>query len=307
MRVRMVSLLMAISLLASSSVLPVDAAQVVSYQVYAFAGGFATPAIVTTSLSSSGAYSRVYGSTQYPSGGYSVAIPANNVGGYLIVAGYYPITGSSGSGWYSPSSYTLLTPFYFISTEIKTVKPSSSTVPGIGADPFSGIVYIPPHVGTLYLNVYGVLPGDNSNQNWYGAYKAQGATIQFVPDTSSSGGSQQVVEQLQQVNQNIQNIYNEMQSSPEDNQYADELLDQLGQLMDSIDNLTQQIEDNTNRPSPDDLLPSAPLDLLPPSDDAALVGYEAVSSILAAPLMLSLLFMVFTLAFIRYVLFGKHD
>lgn len=309
MRVRMMSLLMAIVLIVSSAVLSADAAQVVNYQVYAVVGG-TTAANSSTSMgssSSSSAYSRVYGSTPYASGGYSVAIPASSVGGYLIVAGYYPIvSGVNGSGWFSPTTYSFLVPFYFISTRIDTVKASSSTISGIGAMPFSGIVYIPPHSGTLYLNVYGMLPGENSATNYYGAYKLQGATIQFVPDdTSSSGGSQQVVEQLQQVNQNIQNIYNEMQSSSEDNQYADELLDQLDQLMDSIDNLTQQIEDNTSRPPPEDIVPSIPPVLISPPDAPSQDGRTAISDILGSSVVTSFLIMVFSLAFLRYVLYGK--
>lgn len=284
-----------LSVLLMVPVLPAaSAAQNVNYAVNAFAAVQASN-FFTTALSKGS--TRIYGSVGSYTGGYIVTIPANTQSGYLVVAGYLPaMSYTSVSGWGSPPLINYPVPFYVLSSS-NTFAPTVLNSHDDG-QPFTGVVYVPAHTNTLYLFVYA---GQAGTGVYLGAYSASNAFINFVPDTDSSGPL------LQQILSQLQDIKSEVTSSPDDNQAAQAIVDQIEQTMEEIEELNKQIEDNTNRPDPDDLLPSAPVELLPPSDDAAVAGYEAVSSILASPLMLSLLVMVFTLAFVRYVLFGKHD
>lgn len=289
-------LVMVLMLLLNSIVIPVGASQVVDYNVSAFVGGNSTSGTSSsTSLSPGSAY--LFGSPT-PVGGYSIQIPPNEQSGYLIVAGISPIrtTSSPGSGWVSASSYSYEVPYYFLST----VSGYGYNPPGI-MEPFSGIVYVPAHSVTLYLNVYGY--NNSTAASYWGAQRFTRATIQFVAD--SGDASSDIVAGLQQVNQSIQNVYNEIQSSSEDNEYAEQLLDELQGIMDSIDELTQQIEDNTNRPPPDDIVPSMPPVFVAPSDIPSQDGRTAITDILASSILTNILIMVFSLAFLRYVLFGK--
>lgn len=267
-----------------------DAATVVDYPVTVFSGAVGGTSSSTTFDSD---LRKVYATATYV-GGYSIQIPASDVSGYMIVAGYYPITSNaSGSGWFVPSSYQVLTPFYQITTGFAPYAYTDS----VTGQPFTGIVYIPAHSQTIRLTVYG---HRDSTRN--GAGRSSNAIMYFVPDNEATGD---VVSGLQDINQSIQNIYNEIQSSPEDDQYADELLEQLQGIMDSIDELTQQIEENTNRPPPESLVPSMPPVLVTPPDAPSQDGRTAISDILATSIITNILIMVFSLAFLRYVLFGK--
>lgn len=296
---RMISILIALTILLSSFVVPVGAAQTVNYTVYAFRGGYAsTDTAQSTVLNTNSRL--VFASMNTTVGGYSIAIPPNTQSGYFLVAGIFPIRAYtvSGTGWQTPSQYEFANPYYFISSQI-----GGAFTPPNSPEPFSGIVYIPAHTTTIYLNVYGYSTGQAYP---WGAYRLSGSIMQFIPDVSGdSSGTDRVIQQLQQVNQSIQNVYNEIQSSPEDNQYAEELLEELKSIMDTIDELTQQIEENTNRPPPDDIVPSIPPVLLAPSDVPSQDGRTAITDILASSFLTNILIMVFSLAFLRYVLFGK--
>lgn len=282
-------------------VVSASAAQNVNYTVTIFSGvgTGSTTNMVTGSISKGQVLVHGNATTVY---GYYVAIPPNTQSGYLIVAGYYPVRSTvTGSGWFTPSTYYLSRPTYYFSSNAPTVVSNESAVP----DYFDGIVYVPAHTSTIYLVVYS---GGASGRN--GVYCASNSFINFIPDTGGADYSsilQQILTQLQNLKSEASNILGQVTSTPSQDQAAQAIVDQIEQTMQEIEELNQQIEDNTNRPPPDELLPTAPAELLPPSDGAAVVGYDAVSSILASPLMMSLLVMVFTLAFVRYVLFGKHD
>lgn len=301
-----------LSVLLMVPVLPAaSAAQAVNYTVTAFATFNATTVQQTTLNKGS---TLVWGTNNTVSGGYIVTVPANAQSGYLVVAGYNTITYASkpSNGWASVSSgYFVTEPYYYISSSISSTPMdfTNDDAYPFNGEPFTGIVFVPAHTSTLYLVVYGKQT-NQAAQNYNGARALSNAFINFVPETAGPDYSsilQQILSQLQGLKSDASSILGQVTSTPEENQAAQAIVDQIEQTMEEIEELNKQIEDNTNRPDPDDLLPSAPAELLPPSDDAAAAGYEVVSSILASPLMLSLLVMVFTLAFVRYVLFGKHD
>lgn len=284
-------------------VVPSSAAQIVNYSVSVFTG-YAGTNYATSGLSVG--QSLVH-STSTGVGGYVVTIPANVQSGYLIVAGYVPIflSSVSGSGWVNAANPNHEVPNYVLQSNPQLASLGTNQGATDVGSPFSGVVYIPAHTNTLYLIVYGTGRAEKR-----GARSLSGAFINFVPESAGSDYSsilQQILSQLQGLKAEASSILDQITSTPEENQAAQAIVDQIEQTMEEIEELNRQIEDNTNRPEPDDLLPSAPSELLPPSDGAAVVGYELVTSMLSSPFMLSFLLMVFTLAFIRYVLFGKHD
>lgn len=90
---------------------------------------------------------------------------------------------------------------------------------------------------------------------------------------------------------------------------ASQYVKDMGELQDQIDEANQTIEDNTNRPSADALVPATP-DIIQDGvigggDAAATAMMDDFGSLLASPLILNVLVFVFTLAFLSYVLFGK--
>lgn len=293
-------------LLVLSLIRPVSAAQVVNYQVYAIAG----PSNVTglTTYSRALSKSQAYCYASMPIGGFSIAIPPSNVSGYLVVAGIYPVAAnskSSGTGWYEPSDYERPICYYFFAASI-SLRSNMSSVGGSAADdaePWTGIVYVPAHTGTLYLNV--VCHQSYATTYGKGALYGSTAFINFVPDTSDSGGSKDIIVQLEQIVQNIQNIQQEITSSPEQNAQAQEMVEQMQETLDEIRDLVQQIEENTSRPPPEEILPTINPDITNPSDPAAQTALQAVGDLFGNSLITNLLLIVITLAFVRYVLFGK--
>lgn len=300
---------------------PVDASQAVSYSVSAFITY--NNSVSVYSMNRVGAFYNLGGGGGNAPYGYVVEVLPNDVPGYLVVSGYYNMninqTNRGSNSWTYSTSVTNannnLPAYYYISDSLSN---GPSFLVGYSSyKPFPGIAYIPAHSNVLYLWVF------TSGATTYGAgaYRYSDSSILFLPDNIYSAQLDQIIEYLkdmvngasgdsvilQQIFQTLEQIRSIVTSDPDMDDYSQSYLDQIDQIMEEIEELNKTIDDNTNRPDPDDLLPSAPSELLPPSDDAAAAGYEAVSSILASPLMLSLLVMVFTLAFVRYVLFGKHD
>lgn len=268
------------------------------YNVYAFSGGANDSSFFYTPISSG--QTLVYNTTNYNNGGIIIEIPANQQSGYLTVAGMFPITCATknGSGWGAHASGSvgqIWAPSYVISSNLSYA--GLTTNDNAPSGPFPGMIFVPAHTQTLYLYLFAA----NSSATYRGGIVLPNAFIQFLPDTDQSSTV------LQQILTQITNIKNEITSSTVDNQYSQEIVDQMDDLLEQIEDLTQQIEDVTFRPPPDTILPSPPADLLPPVDPAGQLGFEAVTSILSLPLILSFLLMVFTLALIRYVLFGKSQ
>lgn len=285
-------------------------------------------------------------------GGYRLLIPPNDVSGYLIVAGNYPVymASTNTSSWITSGSPIIMSSYYSLS--------SSPNYIDRLLEPFTGIVYIPAHTETLYLYVGQTFDREvSSNSTAYGAMRTSYAIDYFIPDTggadysallqtinasiqsvyqallangqtesaisdklvemantlqsvlsalqSSGGDVSSIVSALDDVNTKLQSTLDQITSSVSDNDYTQQILDDMDQLMEKIDDLTQQIEDNTNRPPPEDIVPSIPPQLLPPTDETAIAGRNAISGILSSPFFVTFLLMVFSLAFLRYVLFGK--
>lgn len=92
---------------------------------------------------------------------------------------------------------------------------------------------------------------------------------------------------------------------------SDSFLQDMEDVTQQIEDTNKIIEDNTNRPSADSLVPDVP-DII---QDGVIGGGDAVAtammgdfgSLLSSPLILQLLILVFTLAFLSYVLFGKKE
>lgn len=272
-------------------VVPSFAASVVQYDVYAVAQGNVSGQSAQSVLLTPG-LTRAYASNN---GGISIRIPANEQSGYFFVVGIHPIaTTASGSGWYSPSSYYQLNPTYYFSSSMTTVGQVNSGAQEL----FTGVVYIPAHTNDVYLNIIIVT---SSNSVYVGGTRFSNSCMYFVPDTGDSG----TVSSLEVVIQQLQEIQQAVQSSPEQDSDSQQLLDEVQSLLDEIDELVSVINDNTYRPPPDDILPSMPPSVLPPSDEAAVAGRDAIVTIMASEFMVGILLLVFTLAFVRYVLFGK--
>lgn len=110
---------------------------------------------------------------------------------------------------------------------------------------------------------------------------------------------------VNQVNDTLTQINNNITSTTEQNQASQDMVDEMGQIRDQIDDMSKQIDDLTNRPPPDSVLPSIPPYIGNPPDDASQVAQTAIKSMFANSIILPFMVMVFTLALVRYVLFGK--
>lgn len=271
-------------------IVPVNAAQTVNYAVSAWANNGST---LSTPFSSSFPY--VIRST---AGGYMVTIPPNVQSGYLIIAGYMPVVSTSvvPDNWSIATNYNTLYSLKYIFSSSPTLIEDDSIFDNV----FNGVVYVPAHNSTLYLIVssrYSEIPYG------YGVRRLSNAFINFIPD--SPDNSSEVVGGLTEINQSIQNIINQITSSSEANADSEAMVEHMEQLQERIDELSQQIEDNTSRPPPEDLVPSIPPVMVSPSNPAAIDGRKAISDMLSSSFFTTFLLMVFSLAFLRYVLFGK--
>lgn len=122
---------------------------------------------------------------------------------------------------------------------------------------------------------------------------------------SNSGNVSGIVSALDTVNDKLQSTLDQLTSSDDDNELTQQILDKMDELMEEIDELNLTINDKANRPPPEDIVPSMPPQLLEPTDPSAIEGRNFITDLLSSQFFLTFLLMVFTLAFIRYVLFGK--
>lgn len=274
-----------LSLIFPLSILPASAATVVDYTVYGFHGssyGVLQPgAVYSTSITATTA-------------GVIIQIPANSQSGYFIAAGFVPcqVVNNSFS--------RVLSANYFVSSTISIpIANDGSNSTGTPSVEWTGVVYIPAHTNTLYLHIFGDYGDATAN---IGGYRYGTAFMNFIPESTSG-----LSEVLNAMANNLYLIRSQLQSSTAQNNASKAFVSQIDELMSQIDQLNQTIEDNTFRPPADSILPSPPSDLLPPSDAAASLAFSSISSILSHQVILSVLIMVFTLAFSRYVLFGKSS
>lgn len=267
--------------------------------VTAFCGGTLSTSSSTTFSTTSvspGSIVSAGGNIANRYGGFYFQLPSSSFSGYLIVAGLQLITSvRSSNGWGAPTKYQFINMYYYISTE----PPSSHGVDladGEGA-PFSGIVEVPAVMDTnLYLVVYGDTGTGSSSNRTIGVSYSSSSVFRYVSSSYTS---------LTSVTTILNNILNELRSSSSQDASSAAFIEQVEGIMQQIDDLVDRINENTNRPPIESLLPSPPGELLQPSDPVSMLGYSTVSSILETPFLLTVLFMVITLAFLRYVLFGK--
>lgn len=114
---------------------------------------------------------------------------------------------------------------------------------------------------------------------------------------------------LRSILSSSERIQSMLTPTPQQSSTASQYVQDMGELQDQIDEANQTIEDNTNRPSADALVPATP-DIIQDGvigggDAAATAMMDDFGSLLASPLILNVLVLVFTLAFLSYVLFGK--
>lgn len=112
---------------------------------------------------------------------------------------------------------------------------------------------------------------------------------------------------LYQILQAIKDSSAGMAVSPDDKQAAEDFRQEVGEKADVIDSMAQEIEEKQNRPAVADIVPVVDTTVINPTDPAAVDGMQVVSGILSTPLLLQMLMVVFSLAFLRYVIFGKSE
>lgn len=218
-----------------------------------------------------------------------IHIPSHSTTLYLVVAGY---------------PYTTLSGFFGVQ---KT---------------YNAVVHFIPDPDVVSPDYTSILESINAGiQSVYQALLTNGQTESAISDKlvemantlqsvlsalqSSGGDVSGIASALNDVNSKLQSTLDQITSSGVDDEYTQQILDDMDELMNKIDDLTQQIEENTNRPPPEDIVPSIPPQLLPPTDETAIAGRDAISGILSSSFFVTFLLMVFSLAFLRYVLFGK--
>lgn len=115
-----------------------------------------------------------------------------------------------------------------------------------------------------------------------------------------------IPDKLDAIKTAIDNLGNATAVSPGDQQVAADMRDKMEQISGQIADASQKIDELTQRPEPSAIVPSAP-DILTTTDVAAVSAVDAYKSILATPLVLQMLLVLFGLAFLHYVLFGKGE
>lgn len=130
-------------------------------------------------------------------------------------------------------------------------------------------------------------------------------------NTLISNGFANVLQGIQNVINAIAGLGSASASTPEQDAAASQYVQDMEDTMQKIDDANQIIEDNTNRPSADSIIPTVP-DIIQDGvigggDEAATAMMGDFGELLASPMILNLLLMVFGLAFLSYVLFGKKE
>lgn len=118
-----------------------------------------------------------------------------------------------------------------------------------------------------------------------------------------------VVDLLQDIKSAISGLGSANDPTPSQSQVASDFKDSAQDQKDKIDQAQEEIDQNTNRPPPESLVPTTPPIIVDGQigggDEVALSAVTGVSDLLGSQLILSMLLLVFTLAFVSYVLFGK--
>lgn len=195
-----------------------------------------------------------------------------------------------------------------------TIRDNYRNVLAVAPGTSGSVTITAPHdISFIGLSVdFPVVNNISSYYNLFHNFDVQNFNFSYtIIDSSASAIFQirdaviQVPTLLNQILAAIQSLAGGFVASPEQQQKSEELLENVEDISGQIDDQNQIIEDNTYRPPAEEIIPSAPAELLPPADPAVIAGYDVIKEILAHDLFLKIMMMVFSLAFLRYVLFGK--
>lgn len=103
----------------------------------------------------------------------------------------------------------------------------------------------------------------------------------------------------------VQSVKDTLTSSPQQDSASNDFKDEMQETLDKIDEANQTIEDNTNRPTMEELRPPDVSTIVDASDPGYAAAMEGIGSFLAADFMVNILLLMCTMAFCGYVLFGK--
>lgn len=211
----------------------------------------------------------------------SISIPSRTISvygsyDYIAIRCYYDSVGFKVGGAY---------PFYYLS---------------FGSYSFSG--QVGNSIRDLLQLILDAL-GSNSSPNYTAILNLIRGDIQAMQSAVTSG--------LTAVGNAVQSVKDTLTSSSQQDSVSNEYKEQMQDTLDKIDEANQTIEDNTNRPSADSIVPDVP-DIIQDGqigggDAAATELMDGFGQVLASPLILQQLLLVFSLAFVSYVLFGKKE
>lgn len=249
-------------------------------------------------------------STMAIAGGYSLYLPASDVGGYVLVAGVMPcvyLTTPPATGWNEVfTGFMPVNPMYYLSTTSGTnvIHPQLQYSYGQG-QPFTGVVWIPPHPHRPYeLQVFGVADSQLISTARFGAAFVNNAQWYFVPDDTSN--VENSLTQLEQINQAAQSILESLTSTAEQDSVSQAFVSQINDVLDQMDELTEHFNDIVNRPPVQEVLPNTlPPDIIDYQDTVYLQFSEYMTQFFSNQLILSLLLIFAVMGLLAFVLFKR--
>lgn len=123
--------------------------------------------------------------------------------------------------------------------------------------------------------------------------------------SSLGSGSSDYTSILQGIRSDISGVKDILTSSAQQDSASNDFKDEMQSTLDKIDEANQTIEDNTNRPTMEELRPPDVSTIVDASDPGYAAAMEGIGSFLAADFMVNILLLMCTMAFCGYVLFGK--
>lgn len=135
--------------------------------------------------------------------------------------------------------------------------------------------------------------------------------LQAIKDGGSATGAVTVI--VQQINNTVTNIANTVNNvlqaltpDPSQGDDANVFESAIGGLSDAVESDASALESLSPRPSPSDVVSTISPDIISPSDPDVKRGISVFSDVMSSPLVMPVLIVVFTLATVRFILFGKR-
>lgn len=135
--------------------------------------------------------------------------------------------------------------------------------------------------------------------------------LQAIKDGGSATGAVTVI--VQQINNTVTNIANTVNNvlsaltpDPSQGDDANAFESAVGGLSDAVESDASALESLSPRPSPSDVITTISPDFLSPSDPDVKRGISVFSDVMSSPLIMPVFIVVFTLATVRFILFGKR-